>query len=47
MQIPVLSARGIHIGLKKNMTCGILTCDMNNLEIRVKFVFSSDVILCG
>ena len=29
----------------KNMTCGNMTCEMNNLEI--KFVFSPDVILCG
>ena len=29
------------------MTCGMMTCEMNNLEIRVKFVFSPDVILCG
>ena len=31
----------------QNMTCGMMTCEMNNLEIRVKFVFSLDVILYG
>ena len=25
----------------------MMTCEMNDLEIRVKFVFSPDVILCG
>ena len=30
----------------KNMTCGKMTYEMNNLEI-VKFVFNPDVILCG
>ena len=35
MQVPVLSARGMSIGFKKkkNMTCGMMTCEMNNLEI--------------
>ena len=26
------------------MTCGMMTCEMNNLGDRVKFVFSPDVI---
>ena len=47
MQVLVLSAHGIQIG-SKNITCGMMTCEMNDLEIdRVKFVFSPDVILCG
>ena len=29
------------------MTCGEMTCEMNDLEIRVKFAFSPDVNLCG
>ena len=29
------------------MICGMMTREMNDLEIRVKFVFSPDVILCG
>ena len=32
MQVPVLSARGTWIGLK-NMTCGMMTSEMNDLEI--------------
>ena len=28
-------------------TCGIMTSGINNLEIRLKFVVSPDVILCG
>ena len=28
------------------MTCGMMTCEIKNLEMRVKFVFSPDVILC-
>ena len=49
MQVSVLSVRGMKIGLKKkkNMTCGMKICEMNNLEIEKKFVFSLDVILCG
>ena len=31
-QVPVLSARGISVGSKK-MTFGIMTCEMNNLQI--------------
>ena len=31
-RLPVLSARGIYIGSKKHMTCGVMTCEMNNLE---------------
>ena len=47
MQVPMLSACGIWIGKNNNLTCGMMTCEINNLEIRVKFVFSPDVILCG
>ena len=46
MQVPVLSARGLYTG-SKNMTCGTMTCEMNNLEIEWKFVFSPEVSLCG
>ena len=24
-----------------------MTCEMNNMELRVKFVFSPDIIFCG
>ena len=30
---------------QKNMTCGMITCEMNNLENGVKFLSSPDVIL--
>ena len=44
----MVSARGIHIGFKKKiMTCGIMTCELNNLEIEWSSVFSPDVILTG
>ena len=29
------------------MTCCMMTCEMNHLEIEWSFVFSPDVILCG
>ena len=32
MQVPVLSTSGISIG-SKNITCGKVTCEMNDLEI--------------
>ena len=31
----------------KNTTCGMMTCEMSNLEKRVKFVFSPGAILCS
>ena len=40
-------SRNLVLGACNDMTCGVMTCEMNNLEIRVKFVFSPDVILCG
>ena len=35
------------VDLQRLMACGMMSCEMNNLQIRVKFVFSSDVVLCG
>ena len=43
MQVPVLSARNINRLKSNNMTCCMMTCEINNLEI--EWSFSPDVIL--
>ena len=32
---------------EEKMTCGIITCEINNFEIELMFVFNTDVIPCG
>ena len=40
-----------NVNSSRNMTCGTMTCEMNNLEIKWRFFFffflSPDVIICG